>query len=84
MLSDNNIFTIDASIEHSELEKTRQDIIQNINNIKTIEVKQDDEIKSSGLLSILVTIKHSKPDIKIPLIDEQNSFLKGLGTFSIV
>ncbi len=84
MLNDDNIFTINASIDHSELEKIYKKIVKNINKIKTIEIKQDDDIQSSALLSILVSVKSSNPNIKIPLIDEQNSFLKGLGRFSIV
>jgi hypothetical protein len=84
MLSNDNIFAIDASTAHSELEKIHKEIVKNIDKIKTIEIKQDEDIKSSALLSLLVSIKNSKPEIGIPLIDEQNNFLKGLGKFSIV
>ncbi len=81
---DNNIFAIDGSTSHGELSKVHKDILKNIKDIKTIEVKQENEIQSSALLSLLICIKNSKPKIKIPLIDKQNSFLNGLGSFSIV
>lgn len=84
MPKDNNIFTINVSTSHSELENVHKDILKNIDKIEIIEVKQDGEINSSALLSLLICIKNSKPEIKIPLIDEQNSFLNGLGKFSIV
>ena len=84
MLTNDNIFTIDASTPHSELASIHSDIIKNINEIKTVEVKMDDELKSSALLSLLVSIKNSKPEIVIPLIDKKDNFLKGLGRFSIV
>ena len=84
MLTNDHIFTIDTSTPHNELVKVHKDIVKNIDKIETIEIKQGDEINSSALLSLLICIKNSKPNIKIPLIDEENSFLKGLGAFSIV
>jgi len=41
-------------------------------------------LKSSALLSLLVSIKNFKPEISIPLIEKKDSFLNGLGTFSII
>ena len=84
MLDSNNIFTIDIAVVHSELEAVYKEIIKNLNGIKTIEIKGDDDLQTSSLISLLVSIKNSKPDISIPLIDHQNSFLKGLGKFSIL
>jgi hypothetical protein len=84
MLMDNNIFTIDISTSHSDLANVHKDVLKNIDKIETIELKQDEQINSSALLSLLFCIKNSKPNIKIPLIDEQNSFINGLGKFSIV
>ena len=84
MLDQNQIFTIDASIPHSEIDKVHKDIVENIDNIKTIEIKQEEGLKSSALLSLLVSIKHFNPEISIPLIEKKDSSLNGLGTFSIV
>ena len=84
MLEDNGIFKIDAGVSHSELGEVHKDIVKNIKSINTIEISEDDELKSSALLSLLICIKNSKPEIKIPLIEKQNSFLNGLGSFSIV
>ena len=84
MLTNDHIFTIDTSTSHSELAKVHNEIVKNIDKIETIEIKQEDELNSSALLSLLICVKNCKPKIKIPLIDEQNSFLKGLGAFSIV
>ena len=84
MLEDNGIFKIDASVSHNELKEIHKELVENIKNINTIQISDDSELKSSALLSLLICIKNSKPKIKIPLIEEQNSFLNGLGKFSIV
>lgn len=84
MLNENQVFTIEASIAHSEIEKVHKDIVENIDKIKTIEIKQEEALKSSALLSLLVSIKNFKPEISIPLIEKKDGFLNGLGTFSIV
>ena len=84
MLTNDHIFTIDASTPHSELTNVHKSIVENIDKIETIDVKQGDEIGSSALLSLLISIKSSNPKIKIPLIDDEKSSLNGLGSFSIV
>ena len=84
MLENNGIYNIDAGVSHNELDEIHKDIVKNIKNIKIIQISDDDELKSSSLLSLLICVKNSKPKVKIPLIDEQNSFLNGLGKFSIV
>lgn len=83
MLEDNGIFKIDAGVSHGELDEIHKNIVKNIKDINTIEVSDNDELKSSALFSLLMCVKNSNPKIKIPLIEEQNSFLNGLGSFSI-
>ena len=84
MLEDNGIFKLDAGVSHNELEKIHKEIVKSIKDINTIEVSNNDELKSSALFSLLMCVKNSNPKIKIPLIEEQNSLLNGLGSFSIV
>ncbi|MGM0519899.1 MAG: hypothetical protein ACQERD_09685 [Campylobacterota bacterium] len=84
MLENNGVFKIDASCPHHKLEEIHKEILNNINNIKEINVIEDDALESAGLLSLLQTIRKSHPDIEIPLFKNKNSKLLGLGNFVIV
>jgi hypothetical protein len=84
MLEDDGTFKIDASGSHSKLKKIHKNIIKNIDDIKVIEVSSDEKLQSSALLTLLQTIKMSKPDISIPLIDNEGGTLSGLGNFVII
>ena len=84
MLEDNGTFKIDVGESHSKLKKIHKDVVKNIENIKIIQVSNDEELQSSALLSLLKTIKQSKPDISIPLVDDQDVNIAGLGKFIIM
>lgn len=84
MLESNGVFKIDTGLSHNELKKVHKNIVKDIKSIKTIEISQENELKSSALLSLLKTIKLSKPNISIPIIDDQKGEINGLGCFVIV
>jgi hypothetical protein len=84
MLDDNGIFKIDSSCSHSKLGEIHNKILENIKDIKMIEISEDEALQSSALLSLLKTIKQSKPDIAIPLIENESGKLFGLGNFVIM
>jgi len=75
--------TIKANIEHNQLEKVYQDILSSINSIEQIDISEDDALASSGLISMLVSLKQSNENIKIPLLDDENCILNSLGKFSV-
>jgi hypothetical protein len=84
MLDDNGIFKISADCSHDKLQEVHNSILENIKDIKTIEVNQDNALQSSALLSLLKIVKQNKPDITIPIIENNNGNLLGLGNFTIM
>ncbi len=75
--------TIEAIIEHSQLSKVYQDILSSIDSIEQIDINENEALASSGLISMLVSLKNSNENIKIPLLDDENCILNSLGKFSI-
>lgn len=84
MLDKNGAYQINSSCPHNELDGVHKDILENIDNIKVINIIEDDSLESSALITLLHTIKKSYPNITIPLLENKNSNLKGLGDFVIV
>ena len=84
MLEDNGIFRIDSAVSHNKLKKIHKEIEKKIKEIKTIQIDQSDSLGSSALVSLLKIVKSSYPDIVIPLIDEKETQLKGVGKFVII
>lgn len=84
MLEDNGIYKIDSSVSHNKLKKIHKEILKNIAEIKTIQIDQTDSLGSSALLSLLKIIKSTHPEINIPLIEEKESYLKGIGKLIII
>ncbi len=74
---------IKANIEHSQLETIYQEILSSIETINQIDIEEDEAIATSGLISMLVSLKATNENIKIPLLDDENCTLKSLGKFII-
>ena len=84
MLGENGIFQIDSSTPHSELENIYKEILKNLKEIKTIEIIQTADLSSAALITLLKTVKFNNLSINIPLIENQDGYIKGVGKFVII
>ncbi len=71
MQLDGDTIIIDANISKEEVLEFEEFIRPRIEYIETIEVEQKDEISSSTLISLLVSIKKSYPQIEISFLDKK-------------
>jgi len=72
---------IKANIEQSELKSVYDEIVKSIDTIEQIDIDESEALASSGLISLLVSLKKSHNNIKIPLLDDPTYSLKSLGRF---
>ena len=72
---------IKANIEQSELKSVYDEIVKSIDTIEQIDIDEFEALASSGLISLLVSLKKSHNNIKIPLLDDPTYSLKSLGRF---
>lgn len=72
---------IKANIEQSELKSVYDEIVKSIDTIEQIDIDEAEALASSGLISLLVSLKKSHNNIKIPLLDDPTYSLKSLGRF---
>ncbi len=84
MLGENGVFQIDSSTPHSELENIYKEILKNLKEIKTIEIIQTADLSSAALITLLKTVKFNNLSINIPLIDNKEGYIKGVGKFVII
>ena len=84
MLGENGVFQIDSSTPHSELENIYKEILKNLKEIKVIEVNQTADLSSAALITLLKTVKFNNLSINIPLIENQDGYIKGVGKFVII
>ena len=84
MLGENGIFQIDSSTPHSELENIYKEILKNLKEIKVIEVNQTADLSSAALITLLKTVKFNNLSINIPLIENQDGYINGVGKFVII
>lgn len=65
-----DILTIDMSISMEEVAEFEEFVRPRIDYIETIEVDEEGALRSSALMSLLVSLKRTKPELKIPFLEK--------------
>ncbi|MFA6136496.1 MAG: hypothetical protein WC667_00280 [Sulfurimonas sp.] len=71
---------IDMDMSMEEIIKFEEFIRPRIDFIETIEVEEEGALKSSALLSILVSLKKTRPELQIPFLEKRLSISPAYGT----
>ena len=74
---------LDTTVEQNNLNIVYEEILEKIEEIEQIDIKEDVFLETSAILSLLVSAKISNKEIEIPLIDDENFIVKSLGNISI-
>ena len=69
---ENGILYLNANIDNVEIESIAQFIKENIDQINEVIVDEKSTVTSSCLFSLLFSIRKTKEDISIPLLDKDN------------
>jgi hypothetical protein len=80
MLFDGDVLTIEAELSLDEIREFEQFVRSRIDYIETIEIDMEKPLQSSALLAILISLKRTRPDLKIPLIDNGKTTSEVYGT----
>lgn len=68
----NGVLTIDASFDNTKIESSLELIKENITQIKEVIIDENSVVASSCLFALLCSIKKTKADISILLLDKDN------------
>ncbi|MDD3598054.1 hypothetical protein [Sulfuricurvum sp.] len=80
MQFDGDALTIGLDMSMEEIREFEQFIRPRIEYIETIEVEEGGILKSSALLALLVSLKRTRPELKIPFLEKGVSASAVYGT----
>ena len=80
MLFDGDVLTIEPEMSLDEVREFEQFVRTRLDYIETIEVEEGKPLQSSALLAILISLKRTRPDLKIPFIDSGKTTSDAYGT----
>lgn len=86
MYIDGDVLVISTDMDTSDVEELKGFVESRLDYIEEI-VFEEEELRafaSSSLFQLLFSIKKSKPEIKISMIDNGSAFFKDLGTIKWV
>ncbi len=67
---DGDTLTIDMSMSIEEVSQFEEFIRPSIDYVQTIEVTDENSLRSSALVALLVSLKKTKPELKIPFLEK--------------
>jgi hypothetical protein len=67
---DGDALTIDLSMDMEEIREFEAFVRPRLEYIETIEIEEGTLLKSSSLLALLVSLKRSRPELKIPFLEQ--------------
>lgn len=67
---DGDVLTIDMSMSMEEVAQFEEFIRSRIDYVETIEVTDESSLRSSALVALLVSLKRTKPEIRIPFLEK--------------
>jgi len=80
MLFDGDVLTIEPEMSLDEVREFEQFVRTRLEYIETIEIEEGKPLQSSALLAILISLKRTRPDLKIPFIDSGKTISDAYGT----
>ncbi|MFY9142457.1 hypothetical protein [Sulfuricurvum sp.] len=80
MQFDGDALTITLDMTMEEVREFEQFVRPRIEYIESIEVEEGGFLKGSALLALLVSLKRTRPELKIPFLEKGLIALNGYGT----
>jgi len=77
---DGDALTIDLSMGMEEIREFEAFVRPRLEYIETIEIEEGSQLNSSILLSLLVSLKRSRPELKIPFLERGTTSSDVYGT----
>ena len=77
---DGDALTIDLSMGMEEIREFEAFVRPRLEYIEAIEAEEGTILKSSALLALLVSLKRSRPELKIPFLSQRVSSSEEYGT----
>ncbi|MDP1784454.1 MAG: hypothetical protein Q8K81_03390 [Sulfuricurvum sp.] len=69
MQFDGDVLTIGLDMSMEEIREFEQFIRPRLEYLDTIEIEEGGTLRSSSLLSLLVSLKRTRPELKIPFLE---------------
>lgn len=70
MQFDGDVLTIGLDMPMEEIREFEQFVRPRLEYIETIEIEEGTQLKSSALLSLLVSLKRTRPELAIPFLKQ--------------
>jgi hypothetical protein len=80
MKIDGDVLTIDLNLSTDEIVTLEEFVRPRIEYIERIETEEKSVLSSSALLSLLVSIKKTRPEIEIPFLEKEQTISFAFGT----
>ena len=77
---DGDALTIDLSIGMEEIREFEAFVRPRLEYIETIEIEEGSQLQSSSLLALLVSLKRSRAELKIPFLERGTTSSEMYGT----
>ncbi len=80
MLFDGDVLTIGLDMSKEEIREFEEFVRPRLEYLETIEVEEGTQLGSSSLLSLLISLKRTRSELKIPFLDKGMSTSPTYGT----
>ena len=80
MQFDGDTLTIGLDMSMEEIREFEQFLRPRLEYIEMIEIEEGAALNSSALLSLLVSLKRTRPEIRIPFLEQGKTTAGGYGT----
>lgn len=77
------VLYIDSNLNNQEIQELSEEIKNSIEEIKEVIIDEKSVITSSCLFTLLCSIKKSKNDVLIPILEKQTN-IEGFGNVTII
>lgn len=77
-----DVLTIDSDMSMEEIIEFEEFIRSRVDYVETIEVNEDGTLQSSALIALLVSLKKTSPNLKIPFLEKGKFVSKSHGTMN--
>jgi hypothetical protein len=74
------ILTIGLELTIEEIRELEQFLRAHLEEIKKIEVEEGGALHSSALIALLVSLKHTRPEVEIPFLEQRGAISPLYGT----
>jgi len=80
MQFDGDVLTIEPEMSMEEIREFEQFVRPRLEYIETIEIEEGSPLRSSALLSLLVSLKRTRPELRIPFLEKRSTTSPVYGT----